>query len=506
MIDYEQIIDRDNLDLVAYEEKFKKVDEWLLGDRTDTKAYASFLMDETLFSYLHFRLNGKLLKYYPYQDLIAQDNHRFKYFRSANQTGKSLKLDAGAARNLIIDHGKGHNEAIVSKSLPQSTFQMRRVKSLLKTMPEIRWEDVPSESDSLSVISVDIKDEKGKTKYTNYLICAPCTEGLLGYDLDHLSLDEYEFWEVDIAHFFNQIAQPRTYATKGSITIFTNPNGQNNFGAELEEQRNLDGKRKWHVYCFNFLDRPGNTQEEYDQLKAELPRAVFESTVAAIRSISSRNFFTPDEIERSYDKNLKELDMVGKQPFFFLDVGSKHDQSVLVGGYVDYEKEEDFPHIYIPIIHAYPVGYPITRVVGAEVDNSDGWHYEKSVKEHLEEWKVGGIEPSFGVDVTGNSGISPLFDSIGISACDVVFSGPSKSGMYQRFKYFMEKGLLHRIKHKDFEKQAGTLIMEKSKRGYLMVHHEREDDLDDCMDSLAGLLFLADPAGPGITTPSVKMF
>lgn len=222
--------------------------------------------------------------------------------------------------------------------------------------------------------------------------------------------------------------------------------------------------------------------------------------------MSDRNYFTPDEIERSYDKNLNTNSMVGKQPFFALDIGSKHDRSVLTGGYVEPDPEnEKFKHIYITIIHVYPEAYPINRVVGSKVEEGDGWHYEKSVKEYLDEWSAGGVNPVFGVDVTGNSGISPLFDAIGINPTDVVFSGPAKSGMYQRFKYFMEKGLLHRIKCKQLESEMSNLIVTKSARGYLLVNAASTIDRkgksldakmkktpDDCCDSVALLINLAD--------------
>jgi len=218
----------------------------------------------------------------------------------------------------------------------------------------------------------------------------------------------------------------------------------------------------------------------------------------AVRSISDRNYFTTDEIHKSYDPNLNESSILGKQPFCFLDVGAKHDKSVFVAGYIEPDDTKTYPdgrpfiHLYVPIIHSYPVGYPLSRVVGAPADDDDGWQYEKSVKEHLEELSVNGIQPVFGVDVTGNSGITPLFNGVGISPIDVTFSGPVKSGMYQRFKYYMEKGLLHRIKSREFEYEMAHMEMKKSARGYLMVHHASESDLDDVPDSFAGLIHLSD--------------
>jgi hypothetical protein len=57
----------------------------------------------------------------------------------------------------------------------------------------------------------------------------------------------------------------------------------------------------------------------------------------------------------------------------------------------------------------------------------------------------------------------------------------------------MEKGLLHRIKSKEWEYQASHMEMRKSARGYMMIHHESEDDLDDTQDATAALIYLASP-------------
>jgi len=511
----DSVITKDSLDLVSYKAKFGLCNDYLKGKVPISQ---QFLKDSTMFSYLFLTgPDSKRFKAYPYQDALLNDNHRFIYFRAANQIGKSMTFNIKAVHNLCKDHGHTHNEAIVSKSLPQSIFQMRRIKQLLNSMKKFRWKSESGQADSMSVVSVDMLDDDGQPKYSNTLICAPCTEGLLGYDLHELNLDEFEYWETDIKYFFNQIAQPRTYTTKGRIFIMSNPNGQDNFGADLEAQRLLDGDMKWHVYIFNYLDKPGNTVGEYDELKNELSRQEFESTVAAIRSQSARAYFSIDEIERSYDPELSEKRMVGEQPFFFLDVGATHDLCCLTAGYVSLDEEYDDErapeynkrhiHLNIPIMHLYPQGYPISRVVGSysERQDSDGWHHEKSVREYLDEWSADGLKPVLGCDVTGNSGIIPLFDSAGIAAEDVMFSGPKKSAYYQRFKYMMEKGLIHRTKHKEWAHQAAILVVSKGARGYLLVNSASTIDKrgqqldarlkktpDDCMDATAGLIEMAD--------------
>ena len=497
-------IDRSRINLQDYNAKFVFVDRVLALKKPHPKYWLRIAADPTMKAYAFLRLDGNPLKLYPYQDVIINDSHRFKYFRAANQIGKSLYLDVDAVIEFITDHNHAFNSAIVSKSLPQSLHQMRRIKSLLNSMVGISWAEDKGSSDNMGIITLDIKGDSGKVKYTNIIICAPCTEGLLGYDLHKLYLDEFEFWEEDIKYFFNQIAQPRTYHTKGGIIITTNPNGADNFGAELERQTLSDGSRKWHVYCFNYLDKPGNTLAEYEELRRELPRSEFESTVAAIRTESDKSFFSRDEVEGSEDKKLSDISMVGQQPFFFLDVGAKKDHCVLTGGFiVPDEVNPKFKHLFVPIIHQYPAGYPLSMVVGVEDDGTvtSGWHHEKSVKGYLDEWGAGGVMPIVGVDVTGNSGIAPLMRAAGINPVDIVFSGPAKSGMYQRFKYYMEKHLLHRIPSKAFDYEASHLQVKKSIRGYLMIHHEREEDHDDVMDSVCGLIHLSD--NPKIFPPSV---
>lgn len=503
---YEKVITREDIDAVNYENKFKVWDYIRKSSLVSegNKEAISLLKDPTIYMYAFFSVEMKSLKLYPYQDLLINDNHRYIIFTAANQVGKSGCLNTMAIYRFLRE--KNINIAVVSKSLPQSKFQVSRIRQLLN-QSKLSWKEESGESESMTLLTMKCLDERNKECGMNRLICAPCTEGLLGYDLHYLFLDEFEFWEVDLKYFYEQTAQPRTYSTKGQIVIFSNPNGQN-YVSELERQKMIaTGKNKWHRYNFNFLDKPGNTIAEYEQLRAELPRQRFESTVAAIRSSSDRCYFSPDEIERSYDPVLdaKKNTITDKYIYSFLDVGAKHDQACYVSGYTEPDEENDkFTHLYIFRIHLYPVGYPLSRVAGVNVDESDGWHYEKSVREYLDEDTVEGVKPEFGFDVTGNQGMCPLFDALKIQYNDITFSGPVKSGMYQQFKYLMEKGLLHRIRHKEWEKQASELIVSKSQRGYLLINAashakvggKKEDAAlkkipDDCMDSCAGLIHLA---------------
>lgn len=510
-IDYTNPVCQPDLDIEEYNNKFKVVDRYISGDQT---LLLEIIQDITMFSYLFFRVDGKPIRLYPYQDKILNDPHRFKIFRAARQIGKSLSLDIKAAYNLCVNHGHSHNESIISASLHQAGFQMRRVKALLNSA-NFDWKISKGAADNTSVVTVDIKDQKDNTKvlYTNMLVVAPCTEGALGYDFHEVNLDETEYWsDVDLRYFFNQIIEPTVSATKGRLTSFSNPNGADTYIAELERQTLPDGTKKYHTYVFNFLDRPGSTQHDLDLIAAGKTRQELESQYLAIRTLSDRCFFTSNEIIDSEDKELNDMNMLGKPAFFFLDVGYTVDQSCLVGGYIEtkegyddnkgFEYNRPYIELYIPIIHLYPVGYPLSRIIGStsETEMNDGWHQEKSVKDYLDEWKIGTSQSVFGFDATGNKGMIPLFEELRIEYKDITWTGPEKSSYWTRFKYLMEKRLLHRITHTSWEDQAKKVIATKSARGYWLINAKNkkgeggsQQEPDDCLSATAGLIAIADP-------------
>jgi hypothetical protein len=470
-------------------------------DHNKAKSYwkaISLLRDKSIYAYANFKFNDKPMRMRWYQDLLLNDNFPRILYASSNQSGKSITLDVDAAIEFSKDHDKEWVGILVSKSLPQSQYQMDRIKQLLKSGNfEYRVENTDDsktgKKDNSFQISFTFYSPDGRPIYTNRLICCPPTGSALGYPCDCLWLDEFDFWkDIDQNWFIKQIAIPRTFETRGSIKIFTNPDGKKELW-NLWNEKDQKGNPVWHRYNFNYWDTPNASQDDFDFKSVGMTRSQIESTLLAIFSNSDSAFFSDDEIRRSYDSELTENKLYNKQPIFFLDVGAKHDQSVLIGGFV--EPDEHNPrlkHFFAPIIQVYPVGYPLSRVIGSEVSDSDGWHHVKSVKDYLSDWSIDNINPIFGVDCTGNSGIVPLCRAHGINPIDVTMSGPVKSGMYQRYKYLMEKGLLHRTRSVEFEYQASHLEMKKSARGYLMIHHAREDDLDDTQDAMAGFIYLAD--------------
>ena len=482
------------------------------------------LRDKTLLAYSYLRYDETPVKMYGLQDAILSDTHDRILFCGCNQKiGKSFTLNVDAATEFIIDHGKNWIGILVSGSLPQSQFQMDRIKQLLKSSnityrEEETIDTKTGKKDNTTQLSYTFFAEDGQTPlYRNLLICCPHTSSALGYPADNLWLDEFDFWEnCDQERFLYQVAIPRTFKTKGKIKIYTNPDGKEKMMYKLWNAKDKDGNPAWHRYHFNYWDAPDASQSEFDKLIVGMTRGRIESTLLAVFTRTEGSFFSSEEIRDMFDTELAQKGDsagYGKETAWFLDVGSVHDQSVLIGAYLEENKDEpDNPVINAFYIHKYPVGFPLARVVGVDnaIDTEDGWEDDiednPSVKQVLGDYSLEfngkNEQPLFAFDATGNAGMLPLFTAADIDAIDVTFTGKHKWEMYQRYQYYVQRRFLKRGKERDFntvrgctfDYQASKLVIRKgSKTVYKQVHHENEDDLDDTQDSMAGLIYLISP-------------
>ena len=331
------------------------------------------LRDKTIAAYHHFRFNGLPMELRYYQDVLLSDSGKRILMVSSNQLGKSLTLDTDAATNFIMDHGKEYVGILVSKSLPQSQYQMSRIKQLLRSADiDVSVEETDDtktgKKDNSFEITYTFYDERQKPKYTNHLICCPPTGSALGYPANDMWLDEFDFWEnIDHDHFIKQVAIPRTFDTNGNLKVFTNPNGKLaawNLWCAVDK----NGVPVWHRYAFNYWDSPGASQQGFDSRSVGMTKAQIDSTLLAQFSSAGGAVFSSEEIADMFDSELSQkgdVAGVGRETAWFLDVGSVHDQSVLVGGFVEPNPlNPDIPLIKAFYVHKYPVGFPLGRVVG----------------------------------------------------------------------------------------------------------------------------------------------
>ena len=477
------------------------------------------LKDVAIMAYHYFRFDNVPLRLRWYQDALLSDVGDRILFCASNQIGKSLTLDVDAAVLFLRDHKKNWVGLLVSNSLDQSQFQMDRVKGLLKSAGiNYRDEDTvdvkTGKRDNKTSVSYTFYGDDGVIPlYSNLLICCPHTSSALGYPADVVWLDEFDFWD-DVKggqrHFLYQVVIPRTIETGGKIKIFSNPNGRGKLLYELWNQVGDDGGRLWHCYNFNFWDKPGAGQEQFDKFSKGMTFGQIDSTLLARFARGEGAFFSWEEIQDSVDVGLNDSSGLGRETVWFLDVGSVHDQSVLVGGFVEENASlPDIPSVKIFWVHKFPVGYPLGRVIGVSVDEKDGW--EDSVEGNFSVLKVldifsdvfGGkkLFPLMGYDATSNAGIGALFQSVGVEPVGVVFTGRRKWEMYQRFQYYVQQRFLKRaldrdenaVRNSDCSYQMSKLVIKKDTRtAYHQIHHESEGDLDDCTDAIAGLIHLVE--------------
>lgn len=510
----------------------KKFDLWKKNITGSHNAHY-LLKDKSIFAYAHLKYDGIPVKMRWMQDVILSDDHDRILFCGCNQyIGKSFTLNIDAATEFLMDHGKNWVGLLVSGSLPQSQYQMDRIKMLLKGSDILNYreedtiETKTGKKDNSTQISLTFYEDDQRTpRYTNLLICCPHTSSALGYPANNLWLDEFEFWDnCDQRRFLYQIVIPRTFKTKGKVKIYTNPDGKEKMMYELWNQYSKDGEPAWHRYQFNYWDNEEASQKGFDKASIGMSRVEIESTLLAVFSKSEGSFFSTDEIKDMLnDEELKQKGDsagYGRETAWFLDIGVVHDQSCLVGGYTKENPEvPEIPLIDAFYIHKYPVGYPLARVVGitSAIDEEDGWQdYAEdnhSVKEILARYEDDNVSPIFGFDATGNAGALPLFHAIGIEAFDIIFSGKKKWHMYQRYQYYVQKRFIKRsmdrddntVRGCDFSSQAQKLVVKKTKgtSSYKQIHHEDERDLDDTQDAIAGMIHLIE--NPDLPTLSFKI-
>lgn len=492
----------------------------------------ALLRDKTIMIYNFMKLNGKSAKTRWIQDLILSDTNDRILFCAANQVlGKSSTLDFDASTEFLLDHGKRWLGLLVSGSLGQSQERMANIKLLLDSMDlsyKIKEIDFDARGKSnatqLSIFFMD--EETKKPKYTNMLICCPHTSSALGLPANEVFLDEVDFWE-DVRggqrHFINQVLIPRTFETRGRIKCYSNPNGKDRVMFELWNQKDKKEVSAWHRYQFNYWDSANPSQEDFDKKCIGFTRGEIESTLLAVFAQTEGSFFSTDEIN---DMKCPELFEKGDQAgygrecAFFLDVGSVHDQSCLVGAYIEENKEvPEIPLIKEFYIHKYPVGYPLGRVVGVDKmlndkgvmvslsELKDGWEDESEdnptlkqvFNEYAEEEDGKKYQPLFGFDATGNAGMLPFLQAVSIEACDIIFSGKRKWYMAQRCQMYVQQRFLKRGKERDnntvrgcnFDYQMSKMVVKKSDNTvYKQIHHENENDLDDCFDGTIGIVHL----------------
>lgn len=448
-------------------------EDWISGTQQQRVEFARLLRDPTCYAYLFFRhpLTDEPIKFYPYQDLIANDDNSRVLFAAANQIGKSFLLRFLAIHYAVLNPGA--TVLLVSATLPQSKDLLLGIRNLLRA--SVADFDVGDSDNKTEMYLRQYKIINGERREVpdSRIICAPATEGALGYSVDLALVDELGFYE-DGEHFYFQILQPRTYHTKGRIVVFSNPNGAQGILWKLWNAPSFS------KYRFTFLDCPANSQAEYQRLCEGLTQEQIDSTLDARFTDPEGTFVTAEERDSLFEKrqNLIPPDVEGPL-FVFFDFAKVGDRTVRVTGRKHGEGVE------VLEMYEYPSGTSYSAIVN---------DFESLVLEQR------GKIQSFGWDNTGvGSGISDFIsriENLGVRPLPVNFSLQNKSRIYTVLKLLIERNVRgdYGIKvpyDKQADRQLTSLRFKRTARGYLQVHHSSEKDRDDYPDALAGLTSIA---------------
>jgi len=427
-LDYSKPIRGCDLDLDTYNKKFEMWDYVVregLFDKGDVDAIR-LLNDPTIYAYAFLRDDdGQPFRYAAYQDAISDCEHdhtsmnknRFVIFKAANQIGKSRLLCGEAIR--LANVKENINIIMVSKSLPQSQFLLAQIKHTLNNSAFAKsWRDDIGDTANTTTITFE-REVEGRI-ITNRIICAPKGEGLLGYPVHYLFLDEADFYE-DAKNFFWKIALPRTNKTKGQIVLFSNPNPDISRNTSLLwELWNSDlFQRK---FSFKFMDAPWNSKDEYEMVKKASPSYIFASTHDGRFPEDAGGFFKHKEIQDMLQKDWEnKLPNVDRPVYIGLDLAKSQDRTVLVLGTLHKNKEDpEQSDIYIQYMEHFESKTDYDIVIAR-------------LKYIIDFYQMSGHGvANIGFDATGvGKAVDDIMKMTGVqSATPIVFSIESKSRMF----------------------------------------------------------------------------
>lgn len=487
-LNYDSIISGRDLDYVNYDKKFKMFDYILdKGLISSGHPFAiNLLNDLTFYSYCFFYDDlGNRFKLTAYQDAIAQCTHdftpmnpnRFIVYKAANQAGKSKYLDVFAIQKAFTEDNV--NIILVSKSLPQSQFLLATIRHVLNNS---QFKDVWRSDLGETKNTTHLTFTRDNGRITNRIICAPSGEGLLGYPVHYLLLDEADFYD-ESRNFFWRIALPRTNQTKGQIILFSNPNPDiSRHNSLLWELWNSDMfPRK---FSFGFLDAPWNTEAEYLVAKKNSPSYIFASTHDGEFPEESGSFFSHKEIQDMLQRDWdNEMPYVNQPVFISLDLGKMRDNTVLCIATTEPGASDDqLCNINIRYVNVFPlktsyaeIALELIRIVKYYDDNCKG---------------VSGI----GYDATGQKTFGDFLTMMEHYATPVDFSRKesNKTKLYNDFKLMSEQRKLKIVYSHEIEKQLSNLDfkMTASKK-YTKVESKTEAIHDDIPDSIVVMIYIA---------------
>ena len=487
-LDYGSIIKGKHLDLATYKKKFEMWDYVMANGLENTSEAVYLLNDLTIFAYAFLKDDEqKPFRMTAYQDAIAGCRHdfsevgpeRFILFKASNQIGKSRMLTSSAIQKAFSEENV--NVVMVSKSLPQSQFLLASIRhSLNNSAFAETWRESLGETANTTVLTF----QRDNGRVLNRIICAPCGEGLLGYPVHYLYLDEADFYE-DGKTFFWKVALPRTNKTKGQIILFSNPNPDiARTSSILWELWNGElFKRK---FTFNFLDAHWNSVKEFEEIKRNSPSHIFISTHMGDFPVEAGSFFSYKEIQDMLQRDWQNTGMPSldsKTAYIGVDIGKMNDNTVICVGYTKkpLNSLDKYDDLFVKSVEVLPLKTDYDVIVNRLLELKN--HYSSQ-----------NMRVVVGYDATGQKTFGDLCKRMGLSVFPVDFSRKetNKTLLYNDFKLMAENRKIKVVYSPETEKQLSDLVFKTTEtKKYKKVEAKGQTDHDDIPDGLAVLIHIS---------------
>lgn len=377
---------------------------------------------------------------------------------TARQTGKTT------AAALMAIHAAYFNEnvtvLVASKTYPQALEVMDRMKWFVKEGAKMTFDPLtPKEKESRAILRIK---NKGKKRSYSRILSVTATDAARGYTVFKAICDELAFWENG-DYVFNQVIEPTTQATDGTIWAVSTPNGQQGVFY------NIFKDPFWNAYQFDWHVNPFATEARMERKKSGMTMLEFASEYEAA-FVSPRNaYFTQGEIKRA--TSVFEWKPSSGVVSIGVDIGKHHDNAVIYVGCLDNPKA-DAKDSVVRVLERIvkPLGTKYVSLIG-EIKSLHAKYRSNSIS----------------LDATGSGeGPGEFLELEGLPVELVKFSIQKKAKIYSTLKVLMEDpaGRIQIPNERDLLNQLGWMMYEYTSIGNIKIYPP-ENSHDDEVDALA---------------------
>lgn len=436
--------------------KFELFDRLMETNKSKALGYLKY--DPSLFAYFFFKNSmHERFKVLPFQDMILNDESTRILLCCARQIGKTTTVAIKALHYAYFNSPK--NIIIVSATKNQSKEVIYRMRQLLRTARFTTWTELsPTARDSKSELVIRSKDKKSQSR----IISLPATDAGRGYTADIAIVDEAAFIENG-DYIFNQVVEPMTSRTKGSIMLLSTPNGKRGFFW------NCYHSDYYSVYHFDWQVNPETKEEEMKEKRTRMTTREFQAEYEARFVASKSAYFTHEEIKKAISDEADRGVITINPIAVGVDFGKINDKSIIMIGTIENpEAPQHEQTIKVLKRIVKPLGTNYADIIGELKAINQMYH------------------PSiFVLDATGvGEGPSDLLIKEGIPVEPIRFSWQKKANIFSNLKIFFEQKRIKIPNELELIDQLEMFEYEYTESGVIKLHHPLGGHDDEC-DSLA---------------------